>query len=166
MKNGLSNNKINAILQDKTGFIWFGTEDGLNRFDGYNFKVYRNDPTDSNSISHNNIWAIFADENDNIWIGTKSGVLNLYDRRYDSFRHWTIKSKFVKENSITAIYKDRNNSLWIGTYQSGLLNLIPKPVNQKVGIIILKIGTAFLIISSLQLLKMQQGIYGSALTMV
>lgn len=131
VKNGLSNNKINAILQDKTGFIWFGTEDGLNRFDGYNFKVYRNDPTDSNSISHNNIWAIFADENDNIWIGTKSGVLNLYDRRYDSFRHWTIKSKFVKENSITAIYKDRNNSLWIGTYQSGLFKFNPETGESK-----------------------------------
>ncbi|HEY6435388.1 MAG TPA: two-component regulator propeller domain-containing protein, partial [Ignavibacteriaceae bacterium] len=50
-KNGLSNNKVNAILQDKIGFIWFGTEDGLNCFDGYEFKVFRNNPSDSNSIS-------------------------------------------------------------------------------------------------------------------
>lgn len=56
VKDGLSNNKVISILQDKTGFLWFGTEDGLNRFDGYEFRIFRNNLADSNSISGNNIW--------------------------------------------------------------------------------------------------------------
>ena len=57
--NGLSNNKVNCVLEDRTGFIWFGTEDGLNRFDGYDIKIYRHNPNDNKSISGNGIWAIF-----------------------------------------------------------------------------------------------------------
>lgn len=119
-KDGLSNNKVIAVLQDKTGFLWFGTEDGLNRFDGYEFKVYRNDSKNSNSISSNNIWSLFEDSEGNIWIGTKSGELNRYDVKKDVFEHWDIKSKDYKENSINEIYRDKGGTLWIGTYQSGL----------------------------------------------
>ena len=119
-KDGLSNNKINAILQDKTGFLWFGTDDGLNRFDGYDFKVYRNNSKDSNSISSNNIWSLFEDDEGNIWIGTKSGDLNFYDSEKEIFKHWKIESEVVRENSITALYKIKNDYVWIGTYQSGL----------------------------------------------
>lgn len=125
VKDGLSNNKINAILQDKRGFIWLGTEDGLNRFDGYEFKVYRNIPADSNSISDNNIWSLFEDQEGNIWIGTKGGELNCYDVRNELFHRWKIESEYVKENSITAIYKDKKGMLWIGTYQSGLFKFNP-----------------------------------------
>ena len=120
VKDGLSNNKISTVIQDKKGFLWFGTEDGLNRFDGYNFKVYRNNPSDSNSISNNNIWSLMEDEQGDIWIGTKSGELNCYNYKTDSFRHWKIKSESVSENSITAIHKDKKGVFWIGTYQSGL----------------------------------------------
>jgi len=119
-KDGLSNNKVISILQDKTGFLWFGTEDGLNRFDGYEFKVYRNNPADSNSISGNNIWSLFEDEEGNIWIGTKSGDLNRYDPNKEIFKHWKIRSSAVRENSITAIYKSTKDIIWIGTYQTGL----------------------------------------------
>lgn len=120
VKNGLSNNKVNAILQDKNGFIWIGTEDGLDRFDGYDFKIYRNNPQDSNSISDNNIWSLFEDEAGNIWVGTKSGELSLYDFRNDSFKNWKIETYGAKENGIIAIYKDSEGMIWIGTYQSGL----------------------------------------------
>ena len=119
-KDGLSNNKVIAVLQDKTGFLWFGTEDGLNRFDGYEFKVYRNNPADSNSISSNNIWSLFEDNERNIWIGTKSGELNRYDVKKDIFEHWKFRSKDYKENSINEIYRDKEGAIWIGTYQSGL----------------------------------------------
>ena len=66
-KDGLSNDKVISILQDKTGPP-VRNEDGLNRFDGYEFKVFRNNPTDSNSISSNNIWSLFEDDEGNIWI--------------------------------------------------------------------------------------------------
>lgn len=126
VKNGLSNNKVNAILQDRNGFIWLGTEDGLNRFDGYDFKIYRNNPIDSNSISDNYIWSLFEDEDGNIWIGTKNGELNLYNLKSDSFRHWKIETRSIKESGIIAIYKDSNGNVWIGTYQSGLYRLNPE----------------------------------------
>ncbi len=119
-KDGLSNNKVISVIQDKTGFLWFGTEDGLNRFDGYEFKVFRNDPADSNSISSNNIWSLFEDDDGNIWIGTKSGELNRYDTERNLFEHWKIESKNYKENSINEIYRDKDGIIWIGTYQSGL----------------------------------------------
>jgi ligand-binding sensor domain-containing protein len=79
VEDGLSNNKVNTITQDKTGFIWFGTEDGLSRFDGYNFKIYRHDPSDSNTLSNNSIWALLEDSKGNIWIGTKDGTVNIFD---------------------------------------------------------------------------------------
>jgi signal transduction histidine kinase/ligand-binding sensor domain-containing protein/DNA-binding response OmpR family regulator len=123
VKNGLSNNKVVAILQDKSGFLWFATEDGLNRFDGYEFKIYRNNPHDTNSISSNNIWSLFEDTAGNIWIGTKSGELNRYDVKKDIFERWKIESPHTQDNSINEIYRDKNGFLWIGTYQSGLYRL-------------------------------------------
>ncbi len=124
--NGLSNNKIYDIIQDKAGFIWLATDDGLNRFDGYNFKVYRNIPKDSTSISSNNIWRLYEDEEGILWIGTKSGELNRYDPRTDKFTSWEIKSEIVKENSITSIIKNKLGKVWIGTYKSGLFLFDPK----------------------------------------
>ncbi|MCU0414171.1 MAG: hypothetical protein MUE91_07205, partial [Ignavibacteriaceae bacterium] len=126
VKNRLSNSKVIEILQDKNGFIWIATEDGLNRFDGYDFKVYRNDPQDSNSISDNNIWSLFEDSEGNIWIGTKSGELNLYDFNNDYFKSWKIETRGAKENGITAIYKASDGMIWIGTYQSGLYRFNPE----------------------------------------
>ncbi len=123
VENGLSNNDVNTLLQDRTGFIWFGTEDGLNRYDGYNFKVFRHESDDSNSISDNSIWALFEDRQGNIWIGTKSGVLNKYDPLTEEFTHWRIKSNLTEENSINAIYEDRDGNIWIGTYKGGLYKL-------------------------------------------
>ena len=125
VKNGLSNNKVVAIIQDKSGFIWLCTEDGLNRFDGYDFKIYRNNPEDSNSISDNNIWSLFEDEDGYIWAGTKSGELNLYDFRNDSFKSWKVETLGAKENGITTIYKASDGMVWAGTYQSGLYRFNP-----------------------------------------
>lgn len=122
-KDGLSNNKVNAILQDKYGFIWLGTEDGLNRYDGYQFKVFRNSKQDSYSLSDNNVWSLFEDHAGNIWIGTKDGYLNKYDPQKNIFTRWNLKSERTKENGITAIYQDRMKNVWVGTYQSGLYRI-------------------------------------------
>ncbi|HSW54714.1 MAG TPA: two-component regulator propeller domain-containing protein, partial [Ignavibacteriaceae bacterium] len=119
-ENGLSNSVVNCLLQDRTGFIWFGTDDGLNRFDGYEVKVYRSDPDNEFSLSENIIWALTEDHSGNLWIGTKSGGLNKYDPLTNKFEHWELDSASVEEINITYIYEDSKNNIWIGTYRNGL----------------------------------------------
>lgn len=121
----LSNGFVNCLIQDRNGFIWFGTDDGLNRFDGYEVKVYRNDPNDESSISENIIWALWEDRSGNLWVGTKSGGLNKYDHLTDKFQHWKLDSASEDEINITCIYEDNNNNIWIGTYKNGLFRFIP-----------------------------------------
>ncbi|MDT3697741.1 MAG: two-component regulator propeller domain-containing protein [Ignavibacterium sp.] len=123
--NGLSNNFINCLIQDHTGFIWFGTDDGLNRFDGYEVKVYRNNPADRFSISENIIWAMAEDHAGNLWIGTKTGGLNKYNPETDKFENWTIDSNDAEEISITCLYVDSKNLIWIGTYKNGVYRFNP-----------------------------------------
>jgi len=125
VENGLSNNVVNTVIQDQTGFMWFATEDGLNRYDGYIFKIFRHDPENSNSISDNSIWALCEDRQGNIWIGTKAGVLDKYNPETEKFTHLEIKSNLTEENSITAIYEDSKGNIWIGAYKEGLYKLDP-----------------------------------------
>src|SRR5512142_308349 len=71
---GLSQSAVNCIYQDRHGFMWFGTEDGLNRFDGYSFSVLRRDPADASSLSHNFVWAVQEDADGGLWVGTEGGL--------------------------------------------------------------------------------------------
>jgi len=73
---GLSQNTIHKIIQDKNGFLWFATADGLNRYDGYNFEVYRNNPSDSTSLSDSGVFSVTEDELGDLWVGTRSSGLN------------------------------------------------------------------------------------------
>ncbi len=124
--NGLSNNYVSNLIQDRLGFLWFATDDGLNRFDGYDFKVFRNNPSDKSSISDNSTFAITEDDSGRIWIGTKIGYLNCYDPVLDKFTYWKIESEITKDNSITNIHIDKKFNVWIGTYRSGLYKLDTK----------------------------------------
>ena len=74
VEDGLSNNAVVCCLQDRKGFLWFGTKDGLNRFDGYTFKIFRNNPDDSTSIGNNFIHSLYADKNNILWAGTDKGA--------------------------------------------------------------------------------------------
>ena len=74
IEQGLSNNAVTSIYQDARGFMWFGTYDGLNRYDGYGFKVYRNVIGDSASLCSNSIYTISGDNDDHVWVGTQRGV--------------------------------------------------------------------------------------------
>lgn len=119
VQDGLSNNKVNCVLQDKAGFIWFGTEDGLNRFDGYEFKVFR-PSSEKNSIVSKDIWSLYEDEEGNIWIGSKNGDVIKLDYLTQKFSSWKIEEITRNDNSVTAIYVDGKKNVWVGTYQQGL----------------------------------------------
>ncbi len=126
VEDGLSNNEVFAVIQDRNGFIWFGTNDGLDRYDGYNFKIFRHNPNDSNSISDNTIRSLFEDKEGNIWIGTKSGVLNKYNPVSEKFSKWNLNSNSTIYRSIKSIYEDRNENIWVGTHLDGLFKLNTK----------------------------------------
>ncbi len=82
---GLSQSVVLAILQDQQGFLWFGTQEGLNRYDGYEFIVYKNDPSDPYSISNSFVQALYEDDDGILWIGTFGGGLNRFDPRTEKF---------------------------------------------------------------------------------
>lgn len=82
---GLSQGMVYDILQDKEGFIWVGTKDGLNRYDGYTFKIFTNDPANTRSLSSNSINKLFEDSKGRIWVGTENEGLNIYDKKSGDF---------------------------------------------------------------------------------
>ncbi|HZB13730.1 MAG TPA: two-component regulator propeller domain-containing protein, partial [Chryseolinea sp.] len=121
-RQGLSQANVWDIHQDRYGFVWIATEDGLNVYDGYSFTVYRNNP-DSTSISNSNVRCITQDQNGNLWIGTRFG-LNLYNRTSNSFSrflHDKNNIETISNNDVTSVYVDSKNNLWVGTAQG--LNL-------------------------------------------
>lgn len=118
LNEGLSQGSVYTILQDRMGFLWFGTQDGLNKYDGYDFTVYRHDKYDSGSISDNCIYALFEDREGYIWIGTLSGGLNRFDprtRRFKSFRYAGSNPRGLTSNLVTSIWQDHSGTLWVGT---------------------------------------------------
>jgi signal transduction histidine kinase/ligand-binding sensor domain-containing protein/DNA-binding response OmpR family regulator len=116
---GLSQNAVAAILQDDRGFMWFGTKDGLNRYDGHSFLVLRHDPLDPGSLSDSDITALFEDRSGTLWVGTRNGGVNRYDRDRERFhRHATRLGA-----PVSAFAQDAAGDLWIGTDGAGLLRL-------------------------------------------
>ncbi len=119
--NGLSHNKVNCILQDKRGFIWIGTEDGLNRYDGQYFTVFRNKPNDTTTISGNIITDMLEDENGVLWITTADGGFTKYDYRlpadkqFKQFKHIQGDSSTIPVNIINKIIEDKHGYLWLAT---------------------------------------------------
>ncbi len=117
-KNGLSNSSISSIVQDKDGFMWFGTQGGLNRYDGKNVKLYEHDPYDDSSLPHRLIQTMFLDYDKNIlWIGTYNGLarFEIYKEKFTHYPHIP-QDKFSLSNEVvTAITVDNEDKVWIGT---------------------------------------------------
>ncbi|AXY76285.1 histidine kinase [Paraflavitalea soli] len=127
MQNGLSHNKVNCIIRDRRGFMWFGTNDGLNRYDGHNFDVFQYKPGDSTTISGNIIHDILEDEQGVLWIATADGGLSRYDhkqpprRQFKQYRHLPGDSHSIPVNILNKLLLDTQGYLWIGTSGVGLL---------------------------------------------
>ncbi len=123
IEQGLSHSIILSMLQDRKGFMWFGTYDGLNKYDGYTFTPYKPNPENPNSLSHNVVLSLYEDQAGILWIGTEGGGLNKFDRTTEQFTHYQHdpnNPQSVSNNKIWAIYEDREGSLWIGTEGGGL----------------------------------------------
>ena len=121
VNDGLSENSVQCILQDKQGFMWFGTKDGLNKYNGYEFKVFKHDPEDPHSIGNNFIRSIYQDEYENIWVGTDNRIYIL-NSKTETFTLFDIKTdNGVSINSaITSIIAEDSKTIWIGTMTQGV----------------------------------------------
>lgn len=117
---GLSHITVNSILKDSRGFVWIGTEDGLNRFDGSAFRVYRNNPKDSNTLSHNLVFSLLEDNSTgNIWIGTTNGLC-YYDRRLDEIR--SLPNVTDEDSNVVArmVFDEKRKRIWLACQEGGL----------------------------------------------
>ena len=126
VEDGLSHNTVWCAIQDSYGFIWLGTSDGLNRYDGRGNKVYRNVLNDKFSLENNFVEALI-EEDQNIWVGTNSG-LYIYDRATDRFSYFDKTTQYgvYVSSEIKKIVKTENGLLWIATLGQGLFIYDPK----------------------------------------
>ncbi len=142
IEDGLSQSTIFSSLQDSKGYMWFATRSGLNRYDGYKFVIYSNDPKDSTTLSDDGTNSLFEDKNGSLWIGTVDGNINRYDRTTETFNYKNISSiiRTIPEqmddffeyplcfsrnqsSTITCIKEDNEGLLWIGTWGKGIINI-------------------------------------------
>ena len=115
---GLSQNFVECISQDSKGFIWIGTMDGLNRYDGFSLKVFSADDTNTTAISNSRIRTIFTDRKGVLWVGTLGGGLNKFDRKTEQFHHYKHTPKdttSLGNDYVLAIVEDASGMLWVGT---------------------------------------------------
>ncbi len=121
-KAGLSDNLVTSIVQDQYGFMWFGTENGLNRYDGYEFKVYYSDPEQTGTLSNNDIKCLLIDREGDLWIGTREGLnrFDLLSENVTCFLQNTNDPTALRNDFINNIYEDRQGRLWIATQEGGL----------------------------------------------
>ena len=123
IEQGLSQSRVFALLQDHKGFLWVGTQDGLNKYDAYTFTVYRHHIEDSTSLSDNYIWCLYEDRAGTLWIGTNGGGLNRFDREREQFIRYTHDpgdSNSISDDYVWTLFEDRAGTLWIGTRFGGL----------------------------------------------
>ncbi|MGL1888859.1 MAG: ATP-binding protein [Reichenbachiella sp.] len=120
---GLSQASVSAIVQDQKGFIWIGTNNGLNKYDGYDFKVYQVDNKEKGNISDNSITSLMIDQAGVLWVGTKTGGVNRYNEdqdKFDTYQHTEGCTDCIGGNFISHIFQDSDGIFWISANRSGL----------------------------------------------
>jgi ligand-binding sensor domain-containing protein len=128
IEQGLSQSSVFSVFQDSKGFLWFGTLDGLNKYDGYTFTVYKSDPRDPYTLSNNTIVKIFEDRKGFLWIATLGGGLNKFDERTERFtryRHDPKDNTSLSNDNVRSIFQDTHGQLWVGT-NNGLNKFDPQ----------------------------------------
>jgi len=129
LDNGLSQTTVLCLAQDKNGFIWLGTEDGLNRYDGYSFKVFKHNPKQSGSLSNSLVRALHCGQDGTLWIGTLGGGLNRFNpqtQTFTRFLHDANTLNSLSSNAVTCLLQDTSGNLWIGTSDGGLNRFNPQ----------------------------------------
>jgi len=123
IEDGLPQNSVHTMMQDSIGFLWFGTRDGLVRYDGYNLKTFKHEANNADSLSDNYILIIVESSLGNLWIGTKDGGLNHFNTQNEKFSrylHQADDSNSISNNTVDSIVEDSQGNLWIGTRGGGL----------------------------------------------
>ncbi len=131
IEDGLSQNTVHAIWQDTQGFLWFGTEDGLNLYDGYTFTIYKHDPDNPATLSNSSVRAFFEDRQGRFWVGTAQG-LNRFERQQDTFTHYLdapTDPNSLSGQTVTAIAQTADGQVWVATSEGGLNRLNADGVN-------------------------------------
>ena len=126
IEDGLSNNSINCILQTRDGFLWIATKDGLNRYDGQSFKIFKNIPLDSTSLPENYVMSLLESRDGTLWVGTWGGGVCKYNSMYETFMRSDSPSPL--DDYIQCLFEDNQNNIWYGTTTGGLNKL-----NRKMG---------------------------------
>jgi len=133
VEDGLSQGSVGSIIQDHQGFLWLGTIDGLNKFDGYTFQIYKHDIFDSSSLSNNWINCIYEDRRGELWVGTSNG-LNRLERKSNTFKRYsfalTASTKINPRNIVRSIAEDQQGNLWLATHD-GLIEFAPRSETYK-----------------------------------
>src|ERR1700744_5301650 len=130
---GLSQNSVLAIVQDSRGFMWYGTQHGLNKYNTRSFKIYNNDPANKSSLSSDYITSLLLDSHQVLWVGTRNG-LNRYNPETDNFERINLGQPQTTNNqTISCIYEDREKNLWVWCTE-GLKRLTDRAVNKFISV--------------------------------
>ena len=125
---GMPSSRVYKTLQDRRGFLWFGTHDGLARYDGTAFRIYRHDESDPASLAGNIVSALFVDRDDRLWCGAEETGLEMLDARRRGFTHWRhdpADPASLASDDVWTIAQDAGGAIWIGTYAGGLDRFVP-----------------------------------------